>query len=141
MNEYLCRSCKEYKSADEMGHDCTIPGGIKNFCKRCIALKQRNYAANNKEAVRLKNHKWGQLHKRFKCEQIHNAPLEQKRARNRLQHLVYAGKIIKPSNCQRCGADTVKERLHGHHSDYGQRENVEWICGACHARHHHRKYA
>lgn len=39
------------------------------------------------------------------------------------------GKLIKPTNCQRC---SQVMRLEGHHHDYSKPLEVEWLCRKCH---------
>jgi hypothetical protein len=64
--------------------------------------------------------------------------LEKGRARSALTSAVHAGRITKPSHCERCG-DRVSDPtdLHGHHHDYSKPLEVEWLCRGCHGGEHH----
>ena len=54
------------------------------------------------------------------------AHLEFKRARK-------AGMVVVPEACGSCGR---KARLHGHHRDYSQPLEVDWLCTECHGKAH-----
>lgn len=57
---------------------------------------------------------------------------EKRIARSRLRDAVRYGKVHKPFHCERCGAETPKHLLDGHHHDYSQPLAVEWLCRSCH---------
>lgn len=52
-----------------------------------------------------------------------------KYARMLLNKAVGKGEILRPENCESCG---VMDRLHGHHKNYGQPYEVNWLCPKCH---------
>jgi hypothetical protein len=56
------------------------------------------------------------------------------RARRLLRTAVATGRIIKPAICEWCGDDA--RYIDGHHADYSQPLEVEWVCRACHRAHH-----
>lgn len=58
------------------------------------------------------------------------------KARRDLTRAVFEGKIIKPSNCEKCDKPVKKEQLHGHHYDYNRSFDVLWLCSPCHQRLH-----
>ena len=49
-------------------------------------------------------------------------------ARGAVRH----GRIVKPTNCQRCGKAELKNRIHAHHQDHTKPLEVEWLCSQCH---------
>ncbi len=54
------------------------------------------------------------------------------RARSALHGALHRGKIIKPTECSRCGKSPPRRDLHGHHHDYTKPLDVEWVCQKCH---------
>lgn len=53
-------------------------------------------------------------------------------AQRQLRYAVLTGRVIKPSECQRCSA--VPSRIEAHHHDYTKPLDVEWLCKPCHAK-------
>jgi len=43
------------------------------------------------------------------------------------------GVLVRPEACEQCGK---RSPVHGHHGDYSRPLDVEWLCPACHSRHH-----
>ena len=39
------------------------------------------------------------------------------------------GRLIRPSNCEKCG---IECKPHGHHDDYSKPLSVRWLCVRCH---------
>jgi hypothetical protein len=123
------------------------PSGWKtrgNMCKACDNLRQRAYYRAHAEQCR-------QAARRYRQSRVmrerRRSYVERKRARGvkllvgaRLTSAVYAGRIVKPNACQGCQRQMDKDKLHGHHADYGKPLDVEWLCAACHGK-RHRKYA
>lgn len=58
---------------------------------------------------------------------------EKRAAHVLLGNRIRDGHIIKPSNCQECGATG---KIHGHHEDYAKPLEVEWLCPQCHTNRH-----
>lgn len=59
-------------------------------------------------------------------------PVAKTIARNKLNQAVKAGHVVR-GNCSSCGTDKDVE---GHHHDYGQPLDVEWLCRPCHKKVH-----
>lgn len=51
---------------------------------------------------------------------------------NIVNYAVKMGTIIKPDCCEKCGNETIKRNLHGHHYDYSKPLEVIWLCAKCH---------
>lgn len=64
------------------------------------------------------------------------SPQEKMRARAAVKEAVRRKKIRKPMHCSRCGTETAKSDLHGHHEDYSKPLEVEWLCAECHSLAH-----
>lgn len=58
---------------------------------------------------------------------------EKRAAHVLLGNRIRDGHIIKPDNCQDCGA---AGRIEGHHHDYAKPLEVEWLCPQCHTNRH-----
>jgi len=59
---------------------------------------------------------------------------ERRAAHISLGNALRDGRIIRPAECQECGA---KSRIHGHHDDYAKPLDVRWLCIPCHTKAHH----
>ena len=62
------------------------------------------------------------------------APPEQERARRAVAYAIKAGKLVRPSLCEMCGASGS---IHAHHDDHRRKLDVRWLCPACHAQRHY----
>jgi|SRR5215469_2603730 len=58
----------------------------------------------------------------------------QPQARAIVKRAVANGKLVKPLDCQGCGASN--KRLDAHHKDYSKPLEVEWLCRRCHSDRH-----
>ena len=69
----------------------------------------------------------------------HHMSAEQHRrdnARSYLNVYVKRGKIVRASECGRCGSP---RKVQAHHHDYSKPLQVEWLCLVCHMREHYAK--
>ncbi len=55
-----------------------------------------------------------------------------RRPRQHIRDAVRRGHLIKPSQCEDCGADVEERKLSGHHADYSKTMRVKWLCHSCH---------
>ena len=111
MRERECSHCGDTNLAECFYREARASSGLSAICRSCN--KDRRRGAHTKG-----NGGYG-------------FP-EQRRARERLRDAVRYGKIAKPSLCQRCGVETPKHLLDGHHSNYAKPLDVEWLCRSCH---------
>ena len=58
---------------------------------------------------------------------------EKSRARDKIKHAVYSGKLIRSTKCELCKNDGP---THGHHQDYSKPLEVIWLCPTCHISGH-----
>lgn len=52
------------------------------------------------------------------------------RARKIVRQAVERGLLIRPTECEECGA--ASDRIEAHHEDYTRRLDVVWLCSRCH---------
>lgn len=58
------------------------------------------------------------------------------KAHNILNRAVAAGRIVRPTECSKCGG--LGHRIEAHHHDYSKPLDVAWLCAECHRQHHAR---
>jgi endogenous inhibitor of DNA gyrase (YacG/DUF329 family) len=93
----------------------------------------RRYREANREKVREANRRYVQenpdrvldSNRRYRATNP-----EKQRAHILVGTAVRRGKLARPDACERCG--TTDLVLHGHHRDYSQPLDVEWLCPTCH---------
>jgi hypothetical protein len=131
---------------------CKICGGDGPFyasdphhCRECIKARVKAHREANLERVQAYDRQRGNLPHRVAARATYAAknPPPINRAKKawidrnpekRAAHLILGtavryGKIVKPTACQRCGAEG---RVEAHHADYSKPLEVEWLC----KRHH-----
>ncbi len=118
----ICRICKnpENKKLIKLSKNKTRQYYICRECNR-KRLKQyrdtENGRINTQNAIKKSTDKY-----RFK-----------QKAREVLNYNISIGRIIKPSKCQNC---PNTKNIQGHHKDYFNPLEVEWLCVGCHADSH-----
>lgn len=145
-----CKQCGEEKEETGFYKHPFSRGGRSEKCKECVKenvranrLKRleyyreydrqrmdqpervearRNYRERNKASYLERSKTWQQANR------------EKRAAHIMVGNAVRAGKILKPSACQRCGEASVK--LDGHHEDYAKPLDVTWLCEPCHGARH-----
>lgn len=60
-----------------------------------------------------------------------------RRARVAVREAIKAGRLTRPSQCEKCkGTPKHPAKVHGHHDDYTKPLKVRWLCASCHRQHH-----
>lgn len=99
---------------------------------------QRNWIDKNREHKRATERKNRKLNptayaerRRTYAEKNKKEFLIMARARQNVYLSVKNGDLVRPDNCERCGASCKPE---GAHRDYDKPLDVKWLCGPCHAK-------
>jgi len=134
-----CFKCNTAKDRTEFYRDPKMADGVVGKCKACTKadiaayrrdpIKGERIRAYDRERGNRQTPEYDRAYKRRYPEKT--------RARTALGNAVRAGRVVKPSTCQQCGAGG---RIHGHHHDYTKALDVQWLCQPCHVK-AHRKYA
>ena len=126
------RICKACCSEISTAYQKTEKG--KEVHKRANAKYNRTHrkAKLNGNKAYKASLKGKESEKRYYKSMVERHP-ERVRARNRINYLVYVGKLIKPSECSECGVSCI---LEAHHMDYSKPEEIIWLCNECHCLTH-----
>ena len=107
--------------------------------------KGKEYRIANMASIRIKNRKYDKANRSNRSEnnkkyyqdnpekrkEYYEKNKKHKLAGGKLRYAVKTGRIIKPSQCERCPST---ENIQGHHEDYDYPLDVIWLCRSCHAR-------
>jgi hypothetical protein len=78
------------------------------------------------------NYKGGTKSNRWYVDRFRAKYPEKAAAHDAVKNAVQAGRLVKPSTCQRCGKPFEKRLLHSHHHDYSKPLEVVFACRDCH---------
>jgi hypothetical protein len=148
-----CAKCGDTKPLTEFyrcgkhGHrywckPCTLASNTVSRSKSGVQSsrnwKLRNLEAN-REQVRIdsKRRRAALTPDERRARRLKVDPIKRK-AHAAVAQAVFYGRIVKPTNCQDCGKEFPKARIHGHHADYSKPLEVSWLCHTCHQKRHGR---
>ncbi len=137
-----CFKCNEMKPASEFYGHPQMGDGKLGKCKECTKreARARHHAKMADPAwVEQQRMRGREKHKRlYSAGRNWKSPLgspEQKKAAViAVTAAVNGGRLVRPTECQVCGA--TSNRIHGHHDDYSKPLDVVWVCPLCHRRIH-----
>lgn len=151
MSKKACFKCGEVKLLDEYYKHSQMADGHLNKCKSCTKSDSTKHRNDNLQRVRqydrnrpnkkyrsarqmdyAKTEKGVIVRKKATENYIEKFPVRRK-ANIAVGNAVRDGRLIKPSNCSKCG---VECRPHGHHDDYSYFLSVRWLCVSCHSDFH-----
>ena len=113
--------------------------GRRNECKECIKACAKRWRADNPEKWIEYSRGWWAENRERGAEyqrkwQAENR--EKARAQSAVNNALKVNRLAKPDCCEDCGKET---KLHGHHPDYTQPLEVDWLCPVCHSARHSRQ--
>jgi len=133
-----CWLCMSVKSISEFSMDKSKPDGRQGLCKACdmdVKQEYRGSPENKKRAAKIHND-WC-LNNRSRINRNKREWRKRNRdrtlAQNRLNYAVRMGRVTRPSSCSTCGVSCFPD---GHHSDYANHLDVDWLCQGCHRELH-----
>lgn len=159
-----CSDCRLIKPIAQFPRNVTRPDGHISYCFPCNRIRRRAehkiyFSKPEKRDMRRLRDKrylpYTRVLNRIKYgispeRKLKLAALQRKKfpkriqARRALSHALKAGRIIRPSRCERCRARGTfnaagRSNLHGHHAaGYSKANwlNVIWLCTPCHEQSH-----
>jgi RNase P subunit RPR2 len=143
MQSKTCTKCKQEKPLSAFGKRKGNKDGLKNWCKDCYTLYNKEWDHNHFERVSARQRKYkdndkareyGRLRKRE--ERAKDPAYKTKMdAHNELSRAIKKGIIKKPDTCSLPGNEHGV-RIESHHYDYSLPLDVIWLCSRCHTRYH-----
>lgn len=102
--------------------------------RRCQAsmAARRQHALHPQDGERNHNFKgWASRNKRAYVNRFRAMNPEKARAHDAVKSAIVAGRLVRPTACERCGI-TTNRPLDSHHDDYSRPLDVRFVCRACH---------
>jgi hypothetical protein len=155
-----CSRCGIEKPLSEFHKKPDSPDGLRTHCKLCRNEEYKVYMQNpdKKEMARKRAYRWrttekGKISSKERRRKYHETDIGKEngrkysrihrdkhpdriKSRKALWWATASGKVIRPSNCNRCGTET---KVHGHHHNGHNQEHwldVIWLCRRCHTEIH-----
>lgn len=147
----ICFKCNIEKPLTEYYKHKAMSDGHLNKCKECTKNDVHKHRGENIEKVRAYDRnrpnkadrikKQSDYHKDGKGRDIHVLANREYRERNperykantSVSNAMRDGRLLRPSNCDKCGMDCKPQ---GHHDDYSKPLVVRWLCVSCHNEFH-----
>lgn len=137
-----CRACGESKPLTDYHIERRVKDGRRAICKRCeharIAEQRRSSQAAAKHRAAARRHYDRNADAEREARRADYAANPEREAAHRaVRDALAAGTLVRPSECQNCGARPEKgadgrAQIEAHHPDYARPLDVEWLCGICH---------
>ncbi len=115
-----CSVCRKIKDINDFSKDRNKKLGYDIICLECMRKRNRYLYSKNPSAFYNSSRLW-----------IKNNT-EKQRAHAALNKAVLKGRIIKPKNCEKCGASGKLDGHHWHGYDNNHIFDVQWLCRKCH---------
>lgn len=133
-----CFKCNQTKPLSEFYRHKGMKDGHLGKCKKCATADVRRHRIVSERPREYDRERYRENPARREAaarrgKKLYRAHPEKTRARTALGNALRDGKIQRPDKCEICQTET---RLHGHHEDYSEPLNVEWLCPKCHHGRH-----
>lgn len=89
--------------------------------KKKQSVNSRKWKEANRDRHRERVKRWKKINQ------------HQTKATTAVKDAVRYGRLVKASECSKCGS---KENIEGHHHDYSKPLDVIWVCKVCHIKIH-----
>ncbi len=117
----VCTKCKKTKPLSNYSPHKRAVDGKQSACKACMNKLLKEYYQIN----RIKVKKTVERYKKTNPEKT--------LAHNTVNQAIRDGKIWRPSFCKKCGLSCKPD---GHHTNYQNPFDVDWLCRSCHIKIH-----
>ena len=146
-----CFKCNIEKPLTEYYKHKSMSDGHLNKCKECTKNDVHKHRDENIEKVRAYDRnrpnkderakKSSDYHKSEKGKSVRFKSTKNYRNENPVRYkantavgnAIRDGRLIRPSNCEKCG---IHCKPQGHHDDYSKKLDVRWLCVDCHNEFH-----
>lgn len=146
-----CFKCNIVKPLDEFYKHKAMNDGHLNKCKECTKKDSHKHRDENIEKVRAydrnRPNKSERIKKQSKYHNTEKGKLvrfiatknyrsknpERYKANTAVNNAIRDKRLIRPSNCDKCG---ISCKPQGHHDDYSKPLDVRWLCVDCHNEFH-----
>jgi len=133
---WRCPACERWLVAGLFFKRARRSNGLTSHCRKCHGEGQmrtrdaeKNRIASRESAQRARLRDPEKVRARERLAASVREVSQKTLARDELNRAVAAGRIARPSVCEKCGR---ARKVHGHHTDYAQPLLVTWLCTLCH---------
>lgn len=138
-----CSKCKRELDMSCFHKDKKAKDGLRCICKDCQLQVVKEWKKANPDRCRENLKRWQKANpdymKRWQKENPDRFKEIQRKwqlnhkleinSHNKLHYAVKNGSVVRPDKCSYCDKKCVPD---GHHRDYTQPLEVEWLCRECH---------
>ena len=135
----ICTRCGRSLPITHFRAELRVRSGLQAACGECqnktSADARRKYSARYAKAKL----EWERAHPKCKTEYRRTYRRRHSQARvceSAVYVAVHMGRLTKPNFCEDCARQFPKDKIHGHHANYGKPLEVAWLCHQCHAKRH-----
>ena len=139
MEGLRCSVCHEEKPPGAFNRNRRYARGRSYLCRVCRSKRRLQVARANPERHEAEK-EWKRKRRQAGGRSYWPSQLEwwrrnkdKARTHKAVAKAIVEGRLVRPSECERCGRE---RKLDGHHEDYLKPLQVEWLCSPCHRQQH-----